>query len=149
MTPSNPSNGNAPIYKFKDSDNVERQVVPLNHTHSISEVTDLQSTIAALQAAVNNGVTWKTSEQVDIGSSGYNRHVNGVFRNLANYDNYFLYQQIRLKPVGGEEIYYYGAIKSKINDGQHPYYCETDIDFDSAVSGSHTSLFDLQVLQVE
>ena len=147
MNPSNPSNGNAPIYKFKDSNNVERQVVPLNHTHSISEVTELQVILAALQAAVNNGVTWKTSEQVDIGSSGYNRHFNGAFRNLANYDDYFLYQQIRLKPVGGEEIYYYGAIKLKINDMQHPYYCETDIDFDGAVGSAHTSIFDLQVLQ--
>lgn len=147
MNPSNPSNGNAPIYKFKDSDNVERQAVPLNHTHSISEVTGLQAIIAELQAAVNNGITWKTSEQVDIGPSGYNKYTDGVFINLANYDDYFLYQQIRLKPVGGEEIYYYGAIKSKINDGQHPYSCETDIDFAGAVSGSHTNLFDLQVLQ--
>ena len=147
MNPSNPSNGNAPIYKFKDSGNVERQVVPLNHTHSISDVTNLQAIIAALQAAVNNSITWKTSEQVDIGPSGYNKRSNGEFINLANYDDYFLYQQIRLKPVGGEEIYYYGAIKFKINEGQRPYCCSTDIDFAGAVSGSHTHLFDLQVLQ--
>ena len=48
MTPSNPSNGNPYVIKIKDSNNVEHQVAPVNHTHSKSEVAGLEASLSML-----------------------------------------------------------------------------------------------------
>lgn len=40
MTPSNPSNGNPFAYNVQDAQGVKHQIVPVNHTHTLSEISD-------------------------------------------------------------------------------------------------------------
>lgn len=40
MTPSNPSNGNPFVYEVQDAQGVKHQIVPVSHTHTLSEISD-------------------------------------------------------------------------------------------------------------
>lgn len=55
MNPSNPNNGNAPIVQVVANDDVARQVVPQNHTHSISEITGLSDSLTGKADKVGAG----------------------------------------------------------------------------------------------
>lgn len=48
MTPSNPSNNNAFIYRILDALGIAHQVVPVDHTHSKSDVEGLESSLDTL-----------------------------------------------------------------------------------------------------
>lgn len=145
MNPSNPTNTQPLIYSFEDDNGNKHKVAPVQHSHSISEVDNLQATIAAIQSALNDAIQWKTMEQVNIGVGGYNRYSNGILYNLEYQSQYFQYQQIRLLPVNGSDTdCEYGAIKQISSS---PASMDTGIDFDTAVLTHHTSTYVLQVLQ--
>jgi len=77
MTPSNNSNGNDPVYTIEDTNNVKRQVVPVAHTHSQSEVEGLST---ALSGKMDN----KTIDQTPSNNSDHLISSKGVKDALAN-----------------------------------------------------------------
>ena len=52
MNPSNPDNHNEPIMRVVASDDVPRQVVPQNHTHSKSEIEGLVADLNSLSMSI-------------------------------------------------------------------------------------------------
>ena len=189
MNPSNPSNGNPFVYDVQDAQGVKHQIVPVNHTHPLSEISDYPGSEStpttgsskfitsggvktALDGKMNNktidqtptdGNTshlissdavyralkdmakWETVVQVALGQSGADTYGQNGIIIRENSDKMFVYQQIRLVPIGGSDaICEYGAVKSI---GTGPIYIITDIDVFSIANIHHTSTFDLQILQ--
>ena len=190
MNPSNPSNGNPFVYDVQDAQGVKHQIVPVNHTHTLSEISDYPGSEStpttgsskfitsggvktALDGKMNNktidqtptdGNTthlissdavyealkdmakWVTVKQVTLGQGGtdvYDQY--GILVGNDHIEDFFVYRQIRLVPVGGSDtICEYGAVKTKVTG---PYYISSDIDVYSIASTHHTSTFDLQILQ--
>ena len=61
MTPSNPSNNNAFIYRILDARGIAHQVVPVAHTHSKSDVEGLESTLGTLAREIYKMIGNQTS----------------------------------------------------------------------------------------
>ena len=189
MTPSNPSNGNPFAYDVQDAQGVKHQIVPVNHTHTLSEISDYPGSEStptsgsskfitsggvktaldgkmnnktidqtptngntthlissdAVYEALKNMAKWETVVQVTLGKGGTDVYSQYIILVRENFDKMFVYQQIRLVPIGGTDaICEYGAVKSI---GTGPYYIISDIDVYSIANTHHTTTFDLQILQ--
>ena len=109
-----------------------------NTTHLISS--------DAVYEALKDMAKWSTVKQVTLGQGGTDVYAQyGIIVGNDHIEDFFVYQQIRLVPVGGSDtICEYGAVKTKVNG---PYYITSDIDVYSIASTHHTSTFDLQILQ--
>ena len=135
MNPSNTSNGNPFVYDVQDAQGVKHQIVPVNHTHTLSEISDYPGsestptagssklvTSGGVKTALNGKMDNKTIDQTP--TDGNTTHLissDAVYEALKDMAKWKTVVQANLGQ-GGTDVYSQYGILVRDNIGDFFLY---------------------------